>query len=1669
MNILDRLLQNIYYEGQKRFSPEMSEPITAPRKTPLPLAQGVGISSPSDTTQSSQSSQLPSAQQEDSKDINPMSMAPKVEPWIPTTDVTPALQEAANAEALKSKTISANRQRILADFQSSFPEEQAKPSFWGKIFTPIVGGLSWVEKIDATTYGFVRGYISSILKGTTLNEEFGLDKKDISIWQASQDYTHSLNSYEQFFGELIISPFNLIPANAIFGGTAKGIGRMSSFIARTQVEGATNLSGKIATKVLGYTPSGLRARVSGRTAEYFVEILGAKNIVQKTAMQEFPSHEGWGVARRIKALAEGDIKYLSTLYPEAHVSAWLAKAETKEVRAYLNKAVSSKSIKWADYEIPIGFGMERTAQQVEADIFYSVQRSASPLTKGMVGGGLGNTGIITGIVNPFYNFSRFAVRQMTPFLLLTRPAFTTYNQMTNFYMLMERHGMDSLKFLLNPKMKGIRPADFWGIVDAPVMVREGMGYNYMAAIDAMEHGEELVEAAGKTVASNKTLPLFGTGSFFRSVNELRKMYKNIPATQRPFIERIIPKLQSYDALVRGVNVAGEQYFRSATFYFTHRKTYDKLMDNWLKGMGVNNPGLITLAKSGKLAEFSSQPINLSVGEMPDFAGKGFWKAPEINEPLWRAQGDEPSLRPSKAYAPEVEGAYTENPLDIRPTNIQVTQHQVQIKHPLIATDQFGLVEKWAAQGDKVAQELQTKVLKMSHAGRGSEWFVEADTYIAQKAGSMGFDGLVYSYTSAGESASWIKKGVKGHEYVLIDPNLVKERKWFTPKDFMDLEGLPPSTKASLELMASELGEAHSIEDIINLFDKQTMAMGEASKSQKMFGKLHGDAKSMNEVTGDLAGDLTKQTELDKELTSNLAEASPQQKKFLAKVNSREWAKIDKEIDEILAPHTPEEQALRDRMRQVDAGFRERNLLLDTKYHLEVESYKDFAKKKGSKVLQKDVQHIYDKLYTAKMDNYDFWYLKKKKIADDIKQIKADNGGVLKLADLDDYFVKQTKEIEEVLKFHGFPDSMLGKSPLEVDELIDEFTAKTIEDLQKAKTQTLLNWNEKVNLKFPEHLADVDVQMFHNEAMSYAYREAVRTMENDYFNYSTRNNIDWLMSTLSPYPFWQSRFCVHFATRCLDNPKQMNAFILLVKKWSDSTKDLPSFLMSSPISLSLPDGGEVRFSPYQFFFPLGYGISSIERYSDQANDAVDAIAQIQDMVGGYLMPYWEIAASLVGNNLGLPVTKSRGTGLARQPVEVIKDIVPQLKLLREFMSVNSHTTKWAVDHGLTTEGEQAQVVRTIGDALNSGELTNQVEAQEAIDSIYDGNPNALALKYWSKTLGRKATSDIPRYAGLPLSYWASDSKKTWAVQQILYPEEGDLLAPDAQKELLKQYPGLDIVRGNIVPAGLDVKQEKRWKAAREYYVLVDKAKESRDSQLTKLQQRFDNPEIGATVTGAEYRSQRTNILQQFYGSIDTASMRASELGAPITREQRDAFWKEVGRKVYPRHPLEDVVEEYYRIEAQDYEMPDGSMDWDSYFRDRKSYMDNLAPWIKSWLEKYLTDPTRPDADYIKTQKIVEKYWNVKSALLLKYPDVQYIVDNIEYWSKENPAMADIFKKQPIYRRYNKTLELIHKSLRTESRELDSALVKYWGYKPIWKKTTPTNPSSEGAPNSVGEEI
>ena len=1472
MNILDRLLENIYYEGQKKFSQPFSKPFTSQRPGQVAIGQGVGIKSPSEVAPAAQGQQ-PTPPTTPVQEPLVSFEREQTQPWMPKASVMPKLEAQQVIEAEQTAGKANSRELLLEKIRAKLPAEKPKPSFWSKLFSPVAGALTWVEKIDATTYGLVRGIGAAALTGKTLEKEMKWDNKEKSIWQAAQDYTHGLKTYEQFLGELVVSPFNLIPTSLLLkltGGTANRVARMTSFIARTQVEGATTFGTKALTKTLGYTPSSLRSRATSRTSEYMIELLGAKSIRGTNALKDYPKSEVMGITKRLKALAEGDTKELSKIFPDKQLNDYLNLPETREVRAYLNKAIQKGTLDLDAYEAPIIAGMPRTTAQVEADILFSVQRAAAPLTRGTRGGALFGGGIIAGAINPLYDFARYTVRNLTPMLLLTRPAFTAYNQMTNFYMLMERHSMGALKSILNPKMMKIEAGKFWSVVDAPTMVREGMGFSYLAALEALEQGEEMLGALEKAKGMSKTLPLFGMGNWRQSVVELKNMYKNTPISQRPILERIIPKLHSWDAWTRGVNVASEEYFRSATFFFTFRKTYDAQMKSWTKMMGIRSPGLHALSTSDNLEKFVSKELPIA------------------------------------------------------------------------------------------------------------------------------------------------------------------------PKDLMSMEGLSPATKARLELAASELKEGHTIEDVLNL--QTPKFVDDEAKVMKNYVDAHGDFETINESLDDLVLGGPE----DKELLDALAASSPRHQAFVKKVQAREWAKMEKRVDEITGPHTEAEQVLRDKLLKVKSAYGNRILLINTKYQTQITKYKEFAKAKGSEVLQSDVQHIYDKLFISKFNEFEACAKRYKEILDQIEKVKIEHGGVLSIGDVDDFFKTDASQFEAVFKQHGLdPDIMTGKKGIQMSDMVELWKSQELKSLNTARNQTLLNWESRMKETFPEYLTASDMQKLHNAAKHYSYREGVRTMENDYFNYGTRNNIDFLMSTVSPYPFWQTRFVMHFATRILDNPKQLNAMFILVNKWSDATKDLPSFLMSSPINLTLDDGGQVRFSPYQFFFPLGYGITSITKYSDQAQDAGDAISQIQDMVGGYLMPYWEIEMGLA-SNFGMPFSKSRGTGMARQPAEVIKDIVPQLKLLRGFMGFSPAATEWAYKHDMFTEGEIVQTVRAIGDALNSGELTDKAAAQEAVNALYDRRSNSIAIKYLNKVLQGKLITDSARYMGMPISYWSPESQRTWEAQKTLYPENTSPPDPEVRKKLLDAYPGLEIIRGNIVPAGLNKDQEKRWKAAREYYATSEIAGQERDDKLTQLQSDFDTPALGATVTAAEYMDRRKRIYSEYYGSLQVAQARAAQLGAPISAEDREAFWLEVGRKIFPRHPLDDVIEQYFSIESADYIAPDGGADWEGFFADRESFMAELAPWVRKWLEKYLDNPERPDYDYLQAQKLTRDYWNLKQAMITRDPDLEYIMQNIEYWGRVNQEVAAIFKKAPKYKSYSKTLELLRKRMRKQNPELNAALVKYWGY-------------------------
>jgi len=138
----------------------------------------------------------------------------------------------------------------------------------------------------------------------------------------------------------------------------------------------------------------------------------------------------------------------------------------------------------------------------------------------------------------------------------------------------------------------------------------------------------------------------------------------------------------------------------------------------------------------------------------------------IKMKVYRAETGEPSLRPSKSFALNKEMAVPETiPGQIVPS-YEVIESEVFLKNPLVIEGlQGNLLDKWAEEGDEKAKIL---VSEADYAETiPDDWYMRADTYIANTAASLGYDGIFYDTSS-------FKNMKQRSEIVVIDSKLVDE-------------------------------------------------------------------------------------------------------------------------------------------------------------------------------------------------------------------------------------------------------------------------------------------------------------------------------------------------------------------------------------------------------------------------------------------------------------------------------------------------------------------------------------------------------------------------------------------------------------------------------------------------------------------------------------------------------------------------------------------------------------------------------------------------------------------------------------------------------------------------------------------------------------------------------
>ena len=604
---------------------------------------------------------------------------------------------------------------------------------------------------------------------------------------------------------------------------------------------------------------------------------------------------------------------------------------------------------------------------------------------------------------------------------------------------------------------------------------------------------------------------------------------------------------------------------------------------------------------------------------------------------------------------------------------------------------------------------------------------------------------------------------------------------------------------------------------------------------------------------------------------------------------------------------------------------------------------------------------------------------------------------------------------------------------------------------------------------------------YNKVRAQAQRIASETTQQDFFDYGWRNYSDYAQNHLMPYPFWATRYMMHWITRTVQNPNQARVMMETVKHFVDASDDEPPHLRFSTKVATLSDDSEVRISPFGGILPIATPFINLLNPGRESNDLVTGMAQMQDFMGGFFFPTTELllsASQLVPDIAGVDpdVTRTGGRGLARNAKEISLDLIPQLAMIMTGVNaLGFEGITAAAGDMLINESDKNSIMFAIGDDLTTGVLTDPVAAREAIESIRKGKPNGLAAIYAKKALGRRALTRASGLMGMPIRISTPGERKTAEGRRLLLPEDGSFPpAPDEVDSIYKQYPGLEITQGETIPSGLSRLQADQYRVTSGYWRTVRDLQSERDEELAAAWERLLDP--GNPLRGTEYRDQRSTMWASYIdrvrgaldGTVEQAELRGLDPGglplplaqdaegrwipdamnSSLSRLKRQEFWSGVGRIVYPDNPLRFVEDGYYGISASDFvDEETQEIVWSDFFAARQEYMDTLPDPEYNYLRARIESRDNKDRGFRIAQEAARPYWQLRESLLARNPRVEMLLREIELALKRGDnRRAARLRRRSTLRRFNTRLAREQERLRRRNPRVDAALVTFWDLVP-----------------------
>lgn len=538
----------------------------------------------------------------------------------------------------------------------------------------------------------------------------------------------------------------------------------------------------------------------------------------------------------------------------------------------------------------------------------------------------------------------------------------------------------------------------------------------------------------------------------------------------------------------------------------------------------------------------------------------------------------------------------------------------------------------------------------------------------------------------------------------------------------------------------------------------------------------------------------------------------------------------------------------------------------------------------------------------------------------------------------------------------------------------------------------------------------------NEGQMLATMETNRVL----FNYAHQSILDHALGHISPFPFFQNRHLLSMGMMAFERPRQFAFFAQVLNKWYQANSDKPeSMRWSWETPIELGDGTKILFRPQSWMQPMHMPIMEVVALGNGDGDTqtvLDTVRLTKEFTGNFLYPQIEMIASTAAPQW----TGTRYAAL-RDPFEVMKGMIPQYAMGVHAMGNFKSTAGFAIQNRkfMLNEQQLTSCHYAIQELVNNGEITLE-QGHMAADNLNKGIADEWNTKAAQIALGgdRGFWVKMAQFHGLPLTAytpgWAKSEMVRRQSQEGVPEGKRRLNLPNYFDDLKELMPGTAL-NYYTPPKELTRSDQNKWRKAVDYWHQRDMAMLSRQQRQIEIDAWYEEGQID----GKGWVSLRNENYRAWGAGMEDLDKRIPD--ALKGGEELREFYRQMGRQVFPTHPLRAYIEGYFEIELDEGYPPN----YESLRTRREKYLRSIPvdarEYVRWYSQKNLTPTERV---YKESVAVMTPYWSIerivmeKRGLLKEWESVRGNPQFEYQMRQENRAYAEALKEVAKYRQWIK---------------------------------------------------